>query len=506
MWNTSYTINYFGEMTMKASRAYRGRAFFPQGRMLGGTSSVNAMIYSRGVKDDYDNWNVTGWKYDDVLPYFLKNEGNMKRAKGKYHNTEGPSAIDDFPNEEIIKKGILDGAAELGYDILQDMHEDIHNGFVLAQGTIKNGERFSAAKAYLTPIKNRPNLKVIKNGLVTSLIINNNKQVEGVNFELRGRNLKARARKEVILSAGALESPKILMLSGVGKNEDLQPFNIPQITDLPVGYNLQDHVHSTLNFKFLKSLAPDDSLADASDSMYSYLTKRKGSLSSIGCFNLLGFINTKNLKDKINPDIEFLHECFPKKMIKFEKTLEAFGLSDNIIAQLVNADQEAAILGSSATLLRPKSRGTVKLNSRNIRDHPKINLGYFDNEEDMQTIIRAIREYRKLLKTKSFIGFEVEELRYQLTDCDVLKFDSDDYWRCYVSYFSTTMYHLVGTCKLGAENDLKTVVLPNLKVKNLKSLRTIDASVMPNIISGHTNNVVMMIAEKGCDLIKAEWP
>lgn len=208
---------------------------------------------------------------------------------------------------------------------------------------LKIGERFSAAKAYLSPIKNRPNLKVIKNGLVTSLIINDKKQVEGVNFELGGRQLKA--RKEVILSAGAVESSKILMLSGVGKIEDLKAFNILQINDLPVGYNLQDHVHSTLNFKFLKSLAPDDSISDASDAMYSYLTKRSGSLSTIGCFNLLAFINTKKLKVKSNPDVEFLHECFPKKMISIYKTLEVFGMSDNIISQLVNADKEAAILG-----------------------------------------------------------------------------------------------------------------------------------------------------------------
>lgn len=474
--------------------------------MLGGSSGVNAMIYSRGIKDDYDNWNVTGWRYDDVLPYFLKSEGNKKRSNGKFHNTDGPLSVDDFPNEEIIKKGVLGGAAELGYEILQDMNEEVHNGFVLAQGTIKNGERFSAAKAYLTPIINRPNLKVIKNGLVTSLIINdNNKQVEGVNFELKGRNFKARARKEVILSAGTFESPKILMLSGVGRSNDLKPFNIPQIIDLPVGYNLQDHVHTTLNFKFLKSLAPDDSFSDASDAMYSYLTKRSGTLSTIGCFNLLGFINTKNLKAKSNPDIEFLHECFPKKMINFNKTMETLGLSDNIISQLVSADQEAAILGSSATLLLPKSRGTIKLKSRNIRDHPKINLGYFDVDEDMQTIIRALREYRKLLQTKSFNGFEIEELRYQLSDCDVLKFDSDEYWRCYISYFSTTMYHAVGSCKCGELSDTTTVVLPNLQVKGMERLRIVDASIMPNIISGHTNSVVMMIAEKASDLIKAEW-
>lgn len=503
MWNTSHTFNYFGEKTTKASRAYRGHAYFPQGRMLGGTSSVNAMIYSRGNKNDYDSWNVPGWKYDDVLPYFLKNEGNRKRVKGKFHNTDGFSIIDDFPNEEVIKKGILGSAAELGYEILQDMNEQAHIGFVLAQGTINNGQRHSAAKAYLTPIKDRSNLKVIKNAVVSSLIINRKNQVEGVNFELEGRHLRARARKEVILSAGTFESPKILLLSGIGRIEGLKPFNIPQVVDLPVGYNLQDHVHSTLNFKFLKSVAPDDSFLDTSDAMYTFLTKRKGTLATIACFNLLGFINTKKLNTF--PDVEFLHECFPKKMINFDKVLSSFGLSDDIISQLVKGNQEGAILGSSATLLLPKSRGTVKLKCRNIRDHPIINLAYFDDDDDMQTLIRAIREYRKLLRTKSFIGFEIEELRYQLTDCDVFLFDSDEYWRCYISYFSTSMYHPTSTCTMSVENDSNSVVLPNLKIKGLANIRVIDASVIPKIISGHTNNVVMMIAEKASDLIKSEW-
>lgn len=406
------------------------------------------MIYTRGVKDDFDNWKVNGWKFDDVLPYFLKSEGNKKKPKGIYHSTDGPLSVDDFSNDEIIKKGVLGGAAELGYNILDDMNADTHGGFVNSQGNVVNGQRCSAAKAYLTPIKNRPNLKVIKNALVTSLIINN-KRVEGVNFRIgrRRRNLRAYAKKETILSAGAFESPKILLLSGIGREVDLKPFNIPQIVDLPVGYNLQDHVTSVLNFKFLKSLAQDDTFSDTSDNMYSYLTKRKGIFTSTGCTNLLGFVNTKDKTKTNNPDIEFLHTCFPKKMIGFQKLLEDFGMSDNTIQQLVAANQDAPILGASPIVLLPKSRGTVKLKSRDIADHPQINPAYFDDDDDMQTMIRGIREYRKLLRTKSFAGFEIEELRYRLPDCDVFTFDTDDYWRCYVSFFSTTMYHPVGTCK-----------------------------------------------------------
>lgn len=192
-------------------------------------------------------------------------------------------------------------------------------------------------------------------------------------------------------------------------------------------------------------------------------------------------------------------------MLDLEKAFANLGLSDFIIHQFKKKNQEGPILGSSATLLHPKSTGTIKLTSRDIRDHPQINLAYFENDEDLQTIIRGIREYRKLLRTKSFIGYEIEEVRFSLPDCDVFQYDTDEYWRCYVSYFSTTMYHPIGTCSMGISNDANTVVHSNLKIKGMNGVRVVDASVMPKHISGHNNAVVVMIAEKACDIIKAEY-
>lgn len=227
-------------MSSKASLAYKS-PFFPQGRVLGGTSAINAMIYSRGVKHDYDSWGIPEWNWDSVYPYFLKNEGNQNFNNPQYHNTEGPSVVSSLPNTEVLKHAVLGAAQEAGFKVIDDMHGEEHNGFVLAQGTILNGERHSAANGYLNPAKDRPNLKVIKNAVVSSLIIAG-KTVRGVNFELNGLKIRARARKEVIVSAGAFESPKLLQLSGIGRLEDLRPFKIRQIADLPVGYNLRDHV------------------------------------------------------------------------------------------------------------------------------------------------------------------------------------------------------------------------------------------------------------------------
>jgi choline dehydrogenase-like flavoprotein len=405
----------------------------------------------------------------------------------------------------VIKQIILNGAAENGYPTLNDINED-RIGFGLAQGILKNGERYSAAKAYLSPIKSRLNLKVIKRAVVTKLIINTKtNRVEGVNYVLKGRTLKVLARNEVILSAGTFESPKLLMLSGIGRAEDLSPFKIKQIVDLPVGRNLQDHVHTSVNFQFLKAVAMDDNPLDTFDAAYLYLRKRQGPFTGSGCVNILGFIDTKNKMATTDPDVEYLHQCFPKGFQGFKTALENFGMSSFIISQLIELNKETPILSNSMILLRPKSTGTVKLKSKNYRDNPVINLNYFADDEDVKTLIRAIREYRKLLDTQSFRAFAIHDLRYSLPECDVNMFDSDDYWRCYISYFSSTMYHPVGTVKMAEENDPSGVVGPNLKVKGLKGLRVVDASIMPNVISGHTMAAVQMIAEKISDNIKAEW-
>ena len=309
----------------------------------------------------------------------------------------------------------------------------------------------------------------------------------------------------MILSAGVFESPKILMLSGIGRNEDLEPFKIKQIVDLPVGYNLQDHVTTTLSFNFLKSVAPADKITDSFDSMHSYLSKKSGNYAAIGCTNLLGFINTDD-KNASLPNIEYLHLCLPKQMIGFVPFTQLFGFDDDVVRQLSKMNTVAPIISLTVILLKPKSRGTIKLRSRSIFDNPIINLNFFDDDDDLLTLIKGIREYRKLLNTSSFKTFEITETRIIFPECNSFVFDSDNYWRCYIKYISSTIYHPVGTCKMGEESDPTTVVTPNLKVKGINGLRVIDASVMPILIRGHTNAPTMMIAEKGADLIKSDYP
>ncbi|KAG5682874.1 hypothetical protein PVAND_012193 [Polypedilum vanderplanki] len=502
IWNsTTYSYRYFAEKSTKFGLAYKNAIFYPSGKMLGGTSGLNAMLYVRGVPNDFDNWNIKGWTYNDVLPYFKKAEGNKKLKNSKFHGIEGNLIVDDYPNDEAIKKGILNGIEEIGYKSLNDINGDEHIGFTLAQGTLENGERCSSAKAYLTKVKNRPNLKVIKNAVVSKLIVNSNK-IEGVIFNLNGRTLTARMRKEVILSAGVFGSPKILMLSGIGKSNDLLPFNIPQVVDLPVGYNLQDHVMTAMSFSFLKSVAPDDNPINYYGSLFTYLTQKTGLYAGIGCSNLLGFISTQNLPV---PDIEFIHMCIPKKMINYPHLLQEFNYNDEFIAQFENFNMQAPALAGNTILLRPKSRGTVKLRSSNFNDPLVINLNFLESDEDVTTLIAGIRAYRKLLTTKGFKSYEIEYLKPIIPECDVFQFDSNEYWRCYLKYFSTTIWHPVGTCKMGNEEDQSAVLLPDLSVRGMSGLRVVDASVMPNIVSGHTNAATIMIAEKASDMIKNVW-
>ncbi|KAL7028164.1 hypothetical protein ACKWTF_005742 [Chironomus riparius] len=503
-WNTSVSYSYFGMKTSKASKGYKHGPYYPTGKILGGTSSVNAMLYVRGTPEDFNQWNLTGWTFDDVLPYFKKSEGNKVFSTSKYHNSNGPLSIENYGYTDAIGSGIFDGIKELGYKKLDDYHQDEHIGFINAQGTLINSERCGTARAFLSSIRDRPNLKVLKYARVTRLIINNSRVV-GVKFLIKGRSMQALARKEVILSAGSFESPKILMISGIGRKEDLAPSKIQQVADLPVGYNLQEHLITFQYFNYLKSSAPTDKISKYHNSMSSYLSQRSGIYTGIGCSNVLGFINTDDKKSKI-PNIEYIHMCFPKQMIDFKDFIQNLGYNDHVMSQLIKANEIAPLFFALSVLLMPKSRGTIKLRSRSIYDNPIINLNFFDDDDDLATMVKSIREYRKLLNTKSFKKYEITETRVRFPECDAFPFDSDNYWRCYLKYISSAIYHPVGTCKMGKESDPTTVVTPNLKVKGISGLRVIDASIMPTNIRGHTNAPTMMIAEKGADIIKSEYP
>lgn len=510
--NTTHTWNNFAEKSAKSSKAFKKGTYLPTGKMLGGTSAVNAMLYVRGNRKDFDTWEELGnpgWGYDQALKYFKKSEGNqvdwiMEHTQGKYHRPGGLLKVDSFNSIETLKTVIYEAAFELDYVEQIDINSDgNHIGFATAQGTLFKGERHSAAKAFLAPIKDRKNLHIIKSALVTELILKGD-TIEGIKFEIKGKKLLARAKKEVILSAGAIGSPKILMLSGIGKSEDLKKLQIPVVKDLPVGYNLQDHVMVKINFQFHAKTAEDHSPRDITDSMFSFLKHRVGKFSGTGYTDLLGFINTVD-KTSIYPDIQYIFIGQPKKMIGFRGLLESFGYNDDFITQYMKSNDEAETIQNGVTVLNPKSRGTIKLRSKNPEDFPIIDTGYFNEPEDVDTVVRGIKEFVKFLDTKNFKIHGGELYRFEIKECDKFEYKSDDYWKCYASYLSTTLYHPSGTCKMGPSTDPTAVVDPRLRVNGIKKLRVVDASIMPLITSGNTNAPTIMIAEKASDMIKEDW-
>uniref|UniRef100_A0A1L8DZX6 Putative glucose dehydrogenase fad quinone n=1 Tax=Nyssomyia neivai TaxID=330878 RepID=A0A1L8DZX6_9DIPT len=510
--DSDYDWRYRTEYSDKASIAIPGGSFWPRGKILGGTSSINAMNYIRGNRRDYDQWEAkgnTGWGWKDVVYYFKKSEGNQDSEVDddingkKFHNKNGPLKVSFFANNEPLKHIFPQAAKDLGYKYLKDFNGEEHLGFGIAQGSASNGVRYSTARAFLIPAKDRPNLHVVKNAFVLNVELDG-KTATGVKVNIDGKKtLVAKAKKEVIVSGGAINSPHLLMLSGIGPKKHLKEHGISVVKDLPVGQNLQDHVVVPLFFQFHKSSATERNPEDLGEVLYKYLMHRSGPLSSIGTSDSMGFVNTRN--DSVFPDIQFHHFSFKKKAAELVYAFGAFGYDHSIAKEVKEASQGGDVGSVLVTLLNEKSKGHIELKGKDPKYYPKIFANYLDEQDDVDTIVRGIQLYMKFLGTETFKKHEGHYIRLPLADCDKLEFNSVKYWECYTRHMATTLYHPTGTTKMGPESDKDSVVDPRLRVKGIKGLRVIDASIMPDIMSGNTNAPVIMIGEKGADLIKEDW-
>lgn len=493
-------------------RGYKeNRCTWPRGKVLGGCSSINAMFYVRGNKIDYDEWAAAGnpgWSYDEVLKYFMKSQNFSNELTDdikKYHGTGGYLNVENDPEIHFFEKVLIQANNELGLKTLSDVNGDSQIGVGKAFCTIKNGVRQSTARAFLTPIKDRKNFHVIKNAYATKIMFKPNTNVAtGIVIHKNGREIKVNANKEVIISAGAINTPQLLLLSGIGPLNQLQDLNIDVKADLPVGENLQDHVFVPFYFTF-----PGDknltSLESISKEFTTFITKQKGAFANISPHRIIAFYNTTDASSP-SPDVQFHFLVFPPGLFNLVDILAKHKLSDEVQMKYRKLNEDNFILIIYVVVLRPKSRGRILLKSKDPYEHPLIYAHYFEDQEDFQTMMRGIKQHiLRFRDTKTFKELGLKMNWLDLESCKKHEKDTDDFLECYTRHMTFSLYHPTSTAKMGPLHEKDTVVDPELRVKNIERLRVIDASVMPNIVRGNTNAPTIMIGEKGADMIKNAW-
>ncbi len=488
------------------------RCPWPRGKGLGGSSIINYMIYTRGNRRDYDGYAAegnTGWSYDEVLPYFLKSENNSipEYRDSPYHAHDGYLHLERVHYHTVLIDTFLKGGHELGYKTI-DYTEPTQHGFSKIQATQKRGRRVSAAKAFLKSVKSRRNLHVSINSHVTKVLVDpKTKRAYGVEFVKAGRRRTVFARKEVILSAGALNSPQLLMLSGIGPGEHLKEMGIPVLQDLRVGENLNEH-YSYLGMSFLINQTGAALVQNriTLKVFLDWLNHGKGMLTAPGGVQGIGYMSTKyNPHSKDYPDLELIFAAGSFASDGGTAMRKSFGVTkrmyDQVFGYASNKDTWTVI----PMLLHPRSRGRILLRDKNPFHAPKFYYNYFEDPHDMKVLVEGIKEIVKLSETRAFQKVGTRPIPGNLPQCSNHTYKSDEYWACMARFFTGTLHHQSGTCKMGPATDRTAVVDPQLRVYGIKNLRVADASIFPRIPGAHLYAPTLMIGEKASDMIKSTW-
>ncbi|KAF5286199.1 hypothetical protein FQA39_LY16369 [Lamprigera yunnana] len=482
---------------------------WPRGKVVGGSSVLNYMIYTRGNRRDYDNWaslGNEGWSYKDVLPYFKKVENfTIEVDEPDYHSKGGRLSVGYAPYRTRASKAIVAAAEEMGMKYI-DYNGPQQIGVSYIQASIKDGVRHSANRAYLYPIKYRHNFYFHKETIVKRILIDpDTKQAYGVEVVINEKVFVINARKEIVLSAGAINSPQLLMLSGVGPKRHLMKMDIPVIKHLKVGSNLMDHAAAgAIIFLVDKpyTLLINESVEQ--NNLINFFTKHRGPLTCPGGSEIITFHDLKDPKNPDGyPDIELL---FQGGSILSDPTLkESFGIAEEIYKRMFEHSLFRHSFMVLPLLLLPKSKGRLILESKNYLKKPLLFPNYFADKIDMDTLIDGIKLAIDICQQPALQAIGCRLYDTPVPACSHIQFGSDPYWECHIRHFTFTLYHYSGTCKMGPKGDKSAVVDPRLRVYGIKGLRVVDASIIPNIPAGHTNAPVSMIAEKGADMIKEDW-
>lgn len=455
------------------------KGYQPRGKCLGGSSAINAMVYIRGHRQDYDDWAAlgnTGWSYDEVLPYFIKSENNQ-RIKNQYHGNAGPLSVIDLRSDNPLQQKYIAAAKEQGYRILDDFNGEEQEGLGVYQVTHINGERCSSARAYLFPHRDRKNLTVETHAQTQRILIENGVAV-GVEYKQGGQLKQIFARREVLLSAGAMQSPQILMLSGVGDQQELAQHGIEVKQHLPgVGKNFHDHPDFIFGYKVSEiqgtfGLSIPGSI-DLFKQIGRYRKERRGLLTT-NFAECGGFIKSSNEQSLPNLQLHFV-----------------IALVDNHARTMHTGHG----ISCHVCLLNPVSRGSIKISGPSIDDPLLIDPNFYGEESDLEEMVKGFKLTQKLMQSDAFKSMIKEDLFTAAvkTDEDIRQVLRDR---------SDTVYHPVGSCKMGVDD--MAVVDPRLRVYGIQNLRVVDASIMPKVVNGNTNAPAIMIAEKAVEMINQD--
>ncbi|KAI4456247.1 glucose-methanol-choline gmc oxidoreductase [Holotrichia oblita] len=488
---------------------------WPTGKLIGGTGRLNNMMYTRGHPEDYKSWykDLEGFDYDrDVLTYFKKseNQAGIYLNDSKYHSSNGPLMANDLVFVSELYEAVVRTASDMGFPV-RDLNSRFPTGFSQPQVNVKGGSRYSTGHHLLQQYY-KPNLSIKTFSYVEKIIFKDDYEAYAVKHRLFNKIHVTKARKAVILSGGVIGSAKLLMLSGIGDETHLTDVNIRPIKNLPVGDNLQDHVSTGFDLILIdQPLSVSFYGLSSFINILQYFLQSQGPLTTVGC-DAFAILNSNCLNDTIKyqqceekysqPDLELI---FMPLGISADNGLHfknVINLRKNIWDEYFRKISDDYPLNILPILLHPKSVGNIRLRDGAPSSLPMINPNYLSDESDVETLVKGIKFIKEFIEAPAFLNLGIKFNKIPFPGCSHIEFGSDDYWRCYIRQVSFTLYHPVGTCRMGEKDKPENVVDYDFKVIGMNKLFVADASVMPSLVSANINAAVVMLAEKAADIIK----